>query len=86
MSKHIQKVKQGGNPTSGKRGGMKQQVNTRKIGESTAKRMQAKAKRPVSKAMQEEIDSDIGDDIDMDEVEQPHPKTKGKALMNDPFF
>lgn len=48
--------------------------------------MQAKAKRPVSKAMQEEIDSDIGDDIDMDEVEQPHPKTKGKALMNDPFF
>lgn len=33
--------------------------------------------------MDEEIDSDLGDDIDMEEQNQDK---KGKSIQNDPFF
>ena len=57
MSKHISKFTKGQKkPLKSNKGG-----NQRKIGEATAKRMQAKA-RP--KDFNEEIDSDMAEDID----------------------
>jgi hypothetical protein len=34
----------------------------------------------------EEIDSDIAEDIDMEEVDKGGLDKKGKSIQNDPFF
>ncbi len=78
MSKHISKLSKGPNRPSANK---KQHGNNRRIGESTAKRMQAKLKQP--KDFDEEIDSDMAEDIDEQEVKTAKV---GKSLQDDPFF
>jgi hypothetical protein len=81
MSKHISKIKGG---ASSKKAAKKGGANVRKIGESTAKRMQEKA-RARPKNFEEEIDSDLGDDEVMGDVEA-EKKRLGKSIESDPFF
>eukprot|EP00347_Sterkiella_histriomuscorum_P001221 403372861 len=65
--------------------------NSSKIGEATAKKMMNKVnerkEKRRSKTMEEEIDSDIADDIDMqEEGDDKQFKNAGGALSSDPFF
>lgn len=62
MSKHITKIKKGAPRITGK---APKQGNQRRIGERTAKRMTERA-RP--KDFDEEIDSDLAEDIDAPET------------------
>lgn len=87
MSKHITKIKGSKKNMIPKQGG----GNKRKIGESTAKRMQDKTalkKRP--KGFDEEIDSDNVEDLDEQDLEtlaDEHKRNKmGKSMQEDPFF
>lgn len=75
MSKHITRLSK--KPAPAKKGG-----NVRKIGEATAKRMQDKAQRKRPKDFDEEIDSDLADDIE----EDAGVTHKTKSLKDDPFF
>lgn len=75
MSKHITKLSK--KPIVAKKGG-----NVKKIGEAAAKRMQDKAQRKRPKDFDEEIDSDLADDIEEDVGVAP----KTQSLKDDPFF
>lgn len=88
MSKHISKIK-GGNKSGAaaiqnkKKGAVG--ANNKKIGEATAKRMQEKAQKRRPKDFDEEIDSDMAEDIDEPEVDK-NAKKLGKSIQDDPFF
>lgn len=85
MSKHISKItaKKGGAAPAKpmKKGG----ANNRKIGEVTAKKMQEKAAKRRPKDFDEEIDSDMAEDIDEADIVTDKKKV-GKSIENDPFF